>query len=110
MRNNPSPDENLPGKGNQATPSGDTSATKRPETVAPESAKPAENSSPASNELGTVVSSMEGPSTRKFSFVINIGVMVRRGQFIQLRTEEGELIGRVSDVYKTNRYFMRPES
>ncbi|MCK4713987.1 MAG: DUF87 domain-containing protein, partial [Candidatus Aenigmarchaeota archaeon] len=48
--------------------------------------------------------------TRKFSFVINIGVMVRRGQFIQLRTEEGELIGRVSDVYKTNRYFMRPES
>ena len=53
---------------------------------------------------------MEGPSTRKFSFVINIGVMVRRGQFIQLRTEEGDLIGRVSDVYKTNRYFMRPES
>jgi DNA helicase HerA-like ATPase len=61
-------------------------------------------------EIGTVVSTIEGPSTRKFSFVINPGMIVRRGQFIQLKTEEGKLIGRVSDVYKTNRYFMRPES
>lgn len=60
--------------------------------------------------LGTVVSTLEGPSTRKFSFVIDKGVIVRRGQFVQLRTEEGDLIGRVADVYKTNRYFMRPES
>ena len=29
---------------------------------------------------------------------------------MQVSTEEGSLIGRVSDVYKTNRYFMRPES
>lgn len=64
----------------------------------------------ASSKLGTVVSSLEGPSTRKFSFVINKDTMVRRGQFIQVTTEEGSLIGRVSDVYKTNRYFMRPES
>jgi hypothetical protein len=61
-------------------------------------------------EYGTVVSSMEGPSTRRFSFVINQGIIVRRGQFIQVKTEEGTLVGRVSDVYKTNRYFMRPES
>ena len=62
------------------------------------------------NQLGTVVSSLEGPSTRKFSFVIDSGTIVKRGQFVQLKTEEGALIGRVSDVYKTNRYFMRPES
>jgi DNA helicase HerA-like ATPase len=63
-----------------------------------------------SRHLGTVVSGIEGPSTRRFSFVINKGVIVRRGQFVQLSTEEGRLIGRVADVYKTNRYFMRPES
>ena len=61
-------------------------------------------------ELGTVVSSLEGPSTRKFSFVVNKDTVVKRGQFIQLKTEEGKLMGRVADVYKTNRYFMRPES
>ena len=66
-----------------------------------------DNSQPG---LGTVVSTMEGPSTRKFSFVISKGTIVRRGQFVQLKTEEGKLIGRVADVYKTNRYFMRPES
>ena len=60
-------------------------------------------------EYGTVISTFEGPSTRKFSFVINKG-MVRKGQFVELKTEEGRLIGRVSDIIKTNRYFMRPES
>lgn len=60
--------------------------------------------------LGTVVSGIEGPSTRRFSFVISKDTIVRRGQFVQLKTEDGKLIGRVSDVYKTNRYFMRPES
>ncbi|MFH1977724.1 MAG: ATP-binding protein [Candidatus Aenigmatarchaeota archaeon] len=59
---------------------------------------------------GTVISTPEGPSTRKFSFVINKGQIVRRGQFIQLRIPDGELIGRVSDVFKTNRYFTMPES
>jgi DNA helicase HerA-like ATPase len=59
---------------------------------------------------GTVISGVDGPSTRKFSFVINPGKIVKRGQFIQLDSEEGKLIGRVSDVYKTNRYFMKPES
>jgi len=61
-------------------------------------------------EYGTVISTFEGPSSRKFSFVINKNLVVRRGQFVQLKTEDGELIGRVSDVFKTNRYFMRPES
>ncbi len=42
--------------------------------------------------------------------MINKDTIVRRGQFVQLKTEEGRLIGRVADVYKTNRYFMRPES
>jgi DNA helicase HerA-like ATPase len=61
-------------------------------------------------DYGTVISTFEGPSSRKFSFVINQDIIVRRGQFVQLDTEDGKLIGRVSDVIKTNRYFMRPES
>lgn len=61
-------------------------------------------------EYGTVISSFEGPSTRKFSFVINPNTIVRRGQFVQLTVPDGRLIGRVSDITKTNRYFMRPDS
>ncbi len=61
-------------------------------------------------EYGTVISSPEGPSTRKFSFVIKKGEIVHRSQFIQTAVEGGVLIGRVADVFKTNRYFMRPES
>lgn len=61
-------------------------------------------------QLGTVVSTIEGPSTRRFSFVIGREKIVKRGQFVSVKTEEGQLIGRVSDVYKTNRYFQRPES
>lgn len=56
-----------------------------------------------------MISTFDGPSSRKFSFVINNAV-VRRGQFVQLDSPDGKLIGRVSDVFKTNRYFMRPES
>jgi len=55
-------------------------------------------------EYGTVISTMEGPSTRKISFVIKSGI-VKRGQFVEIKTEEGRLIGRVEDVFKTNRYF-----
>jgi hypothetical protein len=43
-------------------------------------------------EIGTVISTLEGPSTRKFSFVINKDSVVRRGQFVQLRNHDGNLI------------------
>jgi DNA helicase HerA-like ATPase len=59
---------------------------------------------------GTVISTPEGPSTRRFSFVIDRDNMVKRGQFVQLKMGSGQLIGRVSDVRKTNRYFGNPES
>ncbi len=61
-------------------------------------------------EYGTVISTLDGPSTRRFSFVINKDTVVRRGQFVQLDVESGKLIGRISDVRKTNRYFLNPES
>jgi len=63
-------------------------------------------------EIGTVISTIEGPSSCEFSFVIKEGegIPVRKGQFVQMKTEEGLLIARVSEVIKTNRYFMRAES
>ncbi len=62
------------------------------------------------SEFGTVISTFEGPCTRKFSFVIKKDQVVKRGQFVQVPVEGGKLIGRIADVFKTNRYFMRPES
>ncbi|MFO7872777.1 MAG: ATP-binding protein [Candidatus Undinarchaeales archaeon] len=62
-------------------------------------------------DLGTVISSVEGPSPTNFSFVVKEnGTSVKRGQFVELDTAEGLLIGRVSDVRKANRYFEREES
>jgi len=64
-------------------------------------------------EIGTVISTLEGPTTNQFSFVINHDkdkLPIKKGQFVQLQTEEGLLIARVSEIAKTNRYFMRAES
>ncbi|MBU0953394.1 MAG: ATP-binding protein [Nanoarchaeota archaeon] len=61
-------------------------------------------------EYGTVISQFDSPSTQKFSFVINKDVVVRRGQFVQLAGDDGTMIGRVADIRKANRYYMRPES
>ncbi|MDI6826143.1 MAG: ATP-binding protein [Candidatus Aenigmarchaeota archaeon] len=63
--------------------------------------------------IGTVISTFEGPSTYQFNFVIKEDsgeIPVHKGQFIQLKTEEGILIGRIDEVIKTNRYFMQAES
>lgn len=62
-------------------------------------------------EYGTVITTFDGPSTRKFSFVINDkNSPVRRGQYVAITVPDGTLIGRIADVLKTNRYFSRPES
>jgi hypothetical protein len=63
--------------------------------------------------IGTVISTFEGPSTFQFNFVIKEDsgkIPVHKGQFIQMQTEEGILIGRVDEIIKTNRYFMQAES
>ncbi|OGI15472.1 hypothetical protein A3K63_01420 [Candidatus Micrarchaeota archaeon RBG_16_49_10] len=62
--------------------------------------------------IGTVISSFDGPSTFKFDFVIKeaTGNPANKGQFVQVETENGILIGRIDDIIKTNRYFMQAES
>ena len=63
-------------------------------------------------EIGTVISSELGPNSKEFWFVLNDnkGVPVRKGQFIQLNTQDGILVARVEEIIKTNRYYQRAES
>ena len=64
-------------------------------------------------EVGTVISSFEGPSPSLFNFVVkDTGerMPVKKDQFVQVKTEEGLLIARIDDLKKTNRYFSRAES
>src|SRR3989338_5235822 len=62
-------------------------------------------------EIGTVVSSPEGPTPSQFDFVVkDNGAKVRKGQFVELESDEGKLLARVEDIFKANRYFERAES
>lgn len=63
----------------------------------------------AETEIGTVVSSMTGPSPSELDFVVTQGV-VHRGQFVEMEYSEGTLVCLVVNVFKTNRYFERPDS
>ncbi len=62
-----------------------------------------------SEEIGTVISNLEGPSPSTVDFVVNKG-KVHRGQFVEMDYSEGTIVALVNDVMKTNRYFERADS
>lgn len=63
-------------------------------------------------EVGTVISTEEGPSSTELRFVINDNKskLVRKGEFVQLAFDDGILICRVEEVLKENKYYSRPDS
>ncbi|MFN4132844.1 MAG: helicase HerA domain-containing protein [Candidatus Hadarchaeales archaeon] len=64
-------------------------------------------------EIGTVIATGDGPNPRSFSFVVHEnggGMPVRVGQFVEVETEEGKVVALVTNLVKTNRYFMRAEA
>ncbi len=61
-------------------------------------------------EFGTVVCKDETPNTTIFYFVATKESKVKRGLFVQTKTREGLLVGRIEEITKTNRYFMQPET
>ena len=64
-------------------------------------------------EIGTVICTSNGPSAVEFNFVVtntSLPVPVRTGQFVEVRTEEGMMIAQVTEIVKTNRYFMHAEA
>lgn len=60
-------------------------------------------------EIGTVISTPEGPSPGSVDFIVYTGV-VHRGQFVEMDYAEGTLVCLVTNVMKSNRYFERFES
>jgi DNA helicase HerA-like ATPase len=68
---------------------------------------------PDGKSIGTVVSTFEGPSTDKFSFVIDKkeGVVpVRKDEFVSVDFEDGQVVASVEGIRKTNKYFARAET
>ncbi|MFA4983161.1 MAG: ATP-binding protein [Candidatus Micrarchaeia archaeon] len=63
----------------------------------------------ANDELGTVISTLEGPTTILFSFVIS-SPSVRKGQFVKVASEGGFVLGSITEITRANRYFERAES
>lgn len=64
-------------------------------------------------EIGTVISTLEGPSPNTFAFVVNEQpgqITVRQNQFVELKTTDGKMVAMVQNLIKTNRYFERAES
>ena len=59
--------------------------------------------------LGTIISTVEGPSTAGFSFVVT-DKSVRRGQFAVAETESGKTVASIQNIFRANRYFERAES
>ena len=64
------------------------------------------------HEIGTVISAPFPPNSSEFWFVLNEnkGVPIRKGQFVQLQSDQGLLIARVAEITKTNKYFERADS
>lgn len=60
-------------------------------------------------EIGTVISTLNGPSPAVLEFVVSRGT-VHRGQFVEMDYSQGKLVALVTEVVKTNRYFERAES
>ncbi|MBR9707403.1 MAG: DUF87 domain-containing protein, partial [Candidatus Diapherotrites archaeon] len=60
--------------------------------------------------LGTVISTQDSPSTTKLFFVVDENQNVNKGQFIQTDGPDGSVIGLVTDLVKTNRYFENADS
>ncbi|MCD6403058.1 MAG: ATP-binding protein [Candidatus Aenigmarchaeota archaeon] len=62
-------------------------------------------------KLGVVITTDKSPTPSLFHFVItNKNQAVHKHQFVQLQTDEGTLVARVSNVLNLNRYFENPEA
>ncbi len=60
-------------------------------------------------EIGTIVSTPESPTPSKIDFVVMNG-KAHRGQFVEIPFSEGLIIGMITNVRKTNKYFERADA
>jgi len=61
-------------------------------------------------QLGTIVALEGSPSTSEFSFVINKGAQVKKGQYVQAESGKELVFGFVAEIVRANRYFEQAES
>ncbi len=61
-------------------------------------------------QLGTIVALEGSPSTYEFSFVINRGAGVKKGQYVQVEAGKELVFGYVAEIVRANRYFEQAES
>jgi len=61
------------------------------------------------NEIGTVISRNETPNPFNAYFVVTNNI-VHASQFVEFEVEQGKLIGLITNVFKTNKYFERADS
>ncbi len=63
------------------------------------------------HSIGTIISTEDSPSTGTFSFVLeSTRTSAKKGQFVQVETQEGIVFGYVNELIRANRYFERAES
>lgn len=60
--------------------------------------------------LGTIVSTLEGPSPSQIDFVVLKDQALHKGMFVELEYSQGLMVAMVQELVKTNRYFERPDS
>ncbi|MDY6788582.1 MAG: ATP-binding protein [Candidatus Nanohaloarchaea archaeon] len=59
-------------------------------------------------EVGTIISTEETPTSEEFAFTLE--KPVKKEQFVEFDTEEGKAVARVSSIRKTNIFFNNAES
>lgn len=60
--------------------------------------------------LGTIISTLEGPSPSQIDFVVLKNLGLHKGMFVEIEYSAGTIIAMVTELIKTNRYFERPDS
>ncbi len=59
--------------------------------------------------IGNVISYNDTPSTLQFYFAVKKDANVTKGSFVNVRSKNGIVIGRVTEVYSTNPYVSNPQ-
>ncbi len=63
--------------------------------------------------LGTIITSADSPTHRKFAFVVTrneLDPLIEKDTYVEVDTEQGKVIAVIEELKKTNRYFQRAEA
>ncbi len=63
--------------------------------------------------LGTIITSADSPTHRKFTFVVTRNdsePLIEKDTYVEVDTDQGKVIAVIEEVKKTNRYFQRAEA